>query len=493
MRGAHCRLLAVLTIPALLWLCVSSASATDVTLGPTKGHPKVNVKVTGAGFGANEAVDIYFDTTDVQLAVADGSGNFVSKGVKVPSSAEPGIHWFTAIGRRTGDASQAKFKVQTNWVEFGWNGYGKRNNPFENVIDASNVDHLETAWSQFLGSPITATPATTNGIVYIGSAGVGSAFDEKTGASKGHCGGGNFGTAVAKDIVYSSSYGYVQACKAATGALVWQFEAGLSYYVSSAVVSHGIVYFGTDEGNLYALNAATGAVIWTTSALGPVLSSPAIVNGAPAYTNEAIYVGTYDGQVWALDANGVPFWVTSISGQPLSSPAVSDGRVYIGSNDGNVYALDWEFGDVRWTATTGGAVESSPAVAGNVVYVGSDDGKVYALNKGTGAAIWSTSIGGHVRASPAVANGVVYIASDDNTVYALAATSGAVLWSAVGGGGSYGLASPIVVDGLLLVGSTDSFMYGYALDAGNNALYRRSNVPPPYASLHPNWHLKPAQ
>jgi outer membrane protein assembly factor BamB len=63
-----------------------------------------------------------------------------------------------------------------------------------------------------------------------------------------------------------------------------------------------------------------------------------------------------------------------------SSPAVADGYVYVGSWDGNVYCLDASTGVKVWNYTTGGLVESSPAVAGGYVYVGSTDKNVYCLD-----------------------------------------------------------------------------------------------------------------
>jgi outer membrane protein assembly factor BamB len=59
--------------------------------------------------------------------------------------------------------------------------------------------------------------------------------------------------------------------------------------------------------------------------------------------------------------------------------------VYVGSYDANVYALNASTGAKLWSYTTGSYVAySSPAVSNGVVYVGSGDGKVYAfgLKKG---------------------------------------------------------------------------------------------------------------
>ncbi len=96
-----------------------------------------------------------------------------------------------------------------------------------------------------------------------------------------------------------------------------------------------------------------------------------------------------------------------------SSPAVVNGVVYVGSYDGNVYAFNAVTGAKLWSFPTGGEVFSTPAVANGVVYVGSNDQNVYALNAATGAKLWSYATTYDVTSSPAVANGMVYIGSED--------------------------------------------------------------------------------
>jgi outer membrane protein assembly factor BamB len=111
-------------------------------------------------------------------------------------------------------------------------------------------------------------------------------------------------------------------------------------------------------------------------------------------------------------------WSYTTGGPVESSPVVANGVVYIGSGDGNVYALNARTGAKRWSYPTGVSVASSPAVANGVVYIASGDGNVYALNARTGAKLWSYPTGNFVDSSPAVANGVVYVGSTDGNVYA---------------------------------------------------------------------------
>ena len=127
-------------------------------------------------------------------------------------------------------------------------------------------------------------------------------------------------------------------------------------------------------------------------------------------------------------------WSYTTGAQVFSSPAVANGVVYVGSVDGNVYALKASTGAKLCSYQTGDYVFSSPAVANGVVYVGSVDGNVYALKASTGAKLWSYTTGGYAYPSPAVANGVVYVGSDDGNVYALNANTGALLWSYPTGG-----------------------------------------------------------
>jgi len=109
-------------------------------------------------------------------------------------------------------------------------------------------------------------------------------------------------------------------------------------------------------------------------------------------------------------------WSYPTRGSVFSSPAVVNGVAYVGSYDGNVYALKASTGGYLWQFTTGSLIESSPAVANGVVYVGSDDSNVYALNAGTGAKLWQFTTGSSVTSSLAVADGVVYVGSRDSNV-----------------------------------------------------------------------------
>jgi outer membrane protein assembly factor BamB len=102
---------------------------------------------------------------------------------------------------------------------------------------------------------------------------------------------------------------------------------------------------------------------------------------------------------------------------------VASGAVYVGSGDNNVYALDASTGSLLWSYATGGPVSSSPALVNGVVYVGAESSDVYALNASTGSLLWSYPAD-IVGSSPAVANGVVYVGSFDDNIYAFGLQDG---------------------------------------------------------------------
>jgi outer membrane protein assembly factor BamB len=159
------------------------------------------------------------------------------------------------------------------------------------------------------------------------------------------------------------------------------------------------------------LNADNGNEIWSYTTGGQVWSSPAISDGK-------VYVGSFDGKMYCLDAvNGNEIWSYTTGAWVWSSPAVYDGKVYIGSDDFKVYCLDAVNGNEIWRYTTFLNVISSPAISDGKVYIGSTDGDVYCLDADDGNKIWSYFTGENVISSPAVADGKVYIGSLDGKVY----------------------------------------------------------------------------
>jgi outer membrane protein assembly factor BamB len=228
-------------------------------------------------------------------------------------------------------------------------------------------------------------------------------------------------------------------------------------------------------------------VRWKFHTDGRVISSPAVVGGA-------VYVGSTDGNLYAIDAaTGTLQWKFPTGSWVVSSPAIANGMVYFGSYDSGFYAVDASTGQQKWKFQTGGerrysgkhlhhlepAAEampdpwdfflSSPSVWNGTVYFGSSDGNIYALDAASGAPKWRVQTGDVVHSSPAIADGILYIGSWDTYLYALDASTGKEKWRFKTGDdpeihNHVGIqSSPTVVDGVVYFGCRDSF--AYAIDA----------------------------
>src|SRR5690348_5755484 len=95
---------------------------------------------------------------------------------------------------------------------------------------------------------------------------------------------------------------------------------------------------------------------WTYDAGDAIESSAAIADGV-------VYGGSQTGELHAVNrANGTPKWKYKASPDGIgeSSPAISRGLVYIGDLSGTVHAVDAATGRVAWTFKTDGEVKSSP-------------------------------------------------------------------------------------------------------------------------------------
>src|SRR5438309_8729261 len=84
----------------------------------------------------------------------------------------------------------------------------------------------------------------------------------------------------------------------------------------------------------------------------------AMFRGNPSHT------GVYD-------AAGVPKlsgvkWKFHTNGYVISSPAVANGLAYVGSTDGNLYAVDLQAGMQKWKFKTNARVVSSPTVENGI-------------------------------------------------------------------------------------------------------------------------------
>jgi outer membrane protein assembly factor BamB len=263
--------------------------------------------------------------------------------------------------------------------------------------------------------------------------------------------------ALADHVVYQTFIGSAECHSRARTGVIAAFDAGsgrirwrrwIGETESSPLVAHGVVYVGDWNGRVWALDAATGRVRWTSDLHGAI-------KGSLALSGRRLFIGTYAGDVVSLNAHtGRVLWTSGGHGSIYSSPAVAYGRVYVGSLDGGVYAFGATTGDLLWARPTGSTVYASPAIWRGRVLVGSYNHSFYAFDAGTGDVLWRFHANGPISGSASVIDGLVYFSTLDERTYVLHAAGGqpVVTWP----DGKY---SPAVADSthLYFVGLGDLY------------------------------------
>ena len=154
----------------------------------------------------------------------------------------------------------------------------------------------------------------------------------------------------------------------------WSFKTDGSVISSPSIGPDGIIYVGSNDGNIYAIKP-DGSLKWKFHTKGAVHSRPAL---GPDGT---VYFGSWDRNLYALNPDGSLKWEFPTNGTVSASPTIgSDGTIYFSSWDQNIYAVRPD-GSLKWMFSTNAEVFSSPVIGpDNTIYVGSWDHHLYALN-----------------------------------------------------------------------------------------------------------------
>jgi outer membrane protein assembly factor BamB len=232
-------------------------------------------------------------------------------------------------------------------------------------------------------------------------------------------------------------------------------------------IANDSVYVGAYDGALYAFDLETGRREWRRPLGDAIGSSPVYYNGVCYIAVE--YTAPASGSVAAVDAaTGAQLWG---DGRPTSHPHSTiaidreAGRLVVGSNDGNCYAWTFPGLDRAWSFETDAPIKGPIATHGGLAIFGSWDDHVYGVDLADGREVWAREAGAEVMTGPAIdPAGTVYVGSHDYRVYAMAATTGEVQWSFATGGSLIG--SLTATPDHVLVGSYDTQLYAIDADTG---------------------------
>ena len=222
-------------------------------------------------------------------------------------------------------------------------------------------------------------------------------------------------------------------------------------------IHQGALYIGSYDNNLYALNAADGKFQWKYPADGGIVSRPALYDGN-------IYFGSEDKRLHVVSArSGKVVWTYYTEGPIRSSPRIAEGHAFIGSDDGYLHAVNLNSGRASWRFEAADAVRSTPFVMNDLVYIGCETGDYYAVDY-RGELKWRFHAKRAITSSTVGSANTIYFTSVDATLYALDPKNGWPLWRFRLGKPS--ISTPCIIDDFVFVGAADGFIY--AVDARNS-------------------------
>ncbi|RJG40246.1 outer membrane protein assembly factor BamB [Motilimonas pumila] len=234
--------------------------------------------------------------------------------------------------------------------------------------------------------------------------------------------------------------------------ILWQASVGNGvedYYsqLQPAVID-GYLYAADRDGLVKSFDLETGKQRWQVDLSkheSNALNRGPRISGAIAAGYDAIYLGTENAQVFALDYDtGEVRWVADPKGEVIAKPLVVDSKVIVHTSRGDVYAFDEYSGEYLWAVPLSQPAltlrsSSEPVEVGGAVIYGRADGKLAAAFVNNGVPIWERAIASpkgateldrivDVDAKPIVINQAVYVIAYNGELMAINLSDGQTLW-----------------------------------------------------------------
>jgi eukaryotic-like serine/threonine-protein kinase len=230
---------------------------------------------------------------------------------------------------------------------------------------------------------------------------------------------------------------------------IWSFECGDEIRGTPAFQDN-ILYVGSYDHNMYALEAATGKFIWKYPTDAGIVSKPVV------YENN-VFFGSEDHRLHVvLVRNGKVNWTYFTNGPVRSSPHIAEGHIFIGSDDGFLHAVNTITGRRAWQVEAGAPIRSTPWAGTESVYFGTEDGELFCVLF-NGVIKWRFKARRAITSSPVFSQGLVYVGSMDATLYAIDAKTGWVTWRFRLGKAS--ISTPCVMENRIFTGAADGIIY----------------------------------
>jgi outer membrane protein assembly factor BamB len=297
--------------------------------------------------------------------------------------------------------------------------------------------------------------------------------------------------AVAYDKVFSASReGIVSAFDVKTGKKIWSkdlrdltgkqgFFTGLFSSKKPVMLNGGPiagehkVFIGSENGQIYALDETNGELIWQSKIHGEVIAAPAIDAGILVVNSASGIIQAYDAETgetrWKVEQEVPP-----LSLRGISAPVAAAGGVLVGSANGNLDVFILEGGQQGWSAQVGEAtgstelervidVDSSPVIFGDKIYAIASRGHLISVDLRTGNIVWKRQYSSYRQI--ALNGNSIFLTDVKGHVYAVDRNNGVEKWSQLALT-NRGVTGPVVSGQYLVVGDFEGYLHWLNQETG---------------------------
>ncbi len=219
---------------------------------------------------------------------------------------------------------------------------------------------------------------------------------------------------------------------------------GEGRFLSSPIVTEGVVYALDTYGSVTALEALSGTPLWQTN-ISPLDHETPLLGGGLAYGEGKVFVTSPHAEVLALDAKtGQILWRYAMPSPVRASPTLADGRLYVLTISNQLEVLDAEKGTLLWnhagiTEYAGLLGTASPAISKGIVIVTYSSGEIFALRAENGHQLWTDTLTttrrpdslsslSHIKALPVISQNTVIVIGHNQKMAAYDLRRGEKLW-----------------------------------------------------------------
>ncbi|MBI5217760.1 MAG: PQQ-binding-like beta-propeller repeat protein [Bacteroidia bacterium] len=245
-------------------------------------------------------------------------------------------------------------------------------------------------------------------------------------------------------------------CKIPEGMkILWSYKTG-GEIKSSPVISDNTIFIGSTDGNLYALNK-NGSLKWK-------FNTKVAIEAPPVYINQLVIVGNLEGTVYAVNAaTGKQAWTYKTDGQVSGSVNWIDInekiQILIPSYDYAIHCVNLTDGKLVWKCETNNYLNGAPTTDNKNIIIGGCDAKVHIINAKTGKEIGGVDAGTYIAVSSALSGNYAYMGDYDGNFLCVDIINKKIVWKKETSQNAPFLSSPAVTKDKVIAGSHDKKVY----------------------------------